>query len=368
MRVLHIYKTAFPITNGGIEQVIHQLSSGLVDKGVFVDVLALSNKKNESISINGYSVHFEKCDLDILSNGISFSVIKRFIKLAKNADLIHYHYPWPFMDMMVLLFNINKPSVLTYHSDIVRQKKSNFLYNPFRRLFFSKINRIIVTSPNYLYSSVTLQEYKDKISIIPIGINDSLNSITNDSHIIDWRKKLGDKFYLFVGVFRYYKGLDILLQAAKSVDYKIVLIGNGDLYNDISNKCKEYNLDNVILLGNVSDIDKEVIFRICYAFIFPSNFRSEAFGVALLEAAMFNKPMISTEIGTGTSYININNETGLVIRPNDPIALVQAMSLLWNDPNKVIKMGINARKRYEKIFKLENMVDSYFSEYLKILN
>lgn len=70
---------------------------------------------------------------------------------------------------------------------------------------------------------------------------------------------------------------------------------------------------------------------------------------------MYGKPMISSEIGTGTSYININGETGLVVPPSDPQAFRAAMRTLWDNPLQAQIMGEKAALRYEQLFTAEQM-------------
>ena len=83
---------------------------------------------------------------------------------------------------------------------------------------------------------------------------------------------------------------------------------------------------------------------------------------------MFGKPMISSEIGTGTSYINIHNDTGLVVPPGNPDALSQAMSRLWNNSGAAEVMGRNAEKRYYEYFTSEKMINSYMQVYSNLLS
>ena len=109
-------------------------------------------------------------------------------------------------------------------------------------------------------------------------------------------------------------------------------------------------LDNVIFLGSVSEEDKNILLKLCYAFIFPSNLRSEAFGISLLEAASVGKPLISSEIGTGTSYVNIHNKTGLVVNPGSVIDLRESMQYLLDNPEVSLRMGKAAKERSIKLF------------------
>lgn len=82
---------------------------------------------------------------------------------------------------------------------------------------------------------------------------------------------------------------------------------------------------------------------------------------------MYGKPMISSEIGTGTTYINIDNETGLVVPPSDPAAFEQAMRTLWDNPQQAADMGRRAEARYWELFTAERMAQNYAALYRKLL-
>jgi rhamnosyl/mannosyltransferase len=118
-----------------------------------------------------------------------------------------------------------------------------------------------------------------------------------------------------------------------------------------------------MFLGQLSDVDKVALLMLCYGVVFPSHLRSEAFGISLLEGAMYGKPMISSEIGTGTTFVNIGNETGLVVPPSDPAALRQAMAYLWDHPEEAAEMGRKAEQRYWEFFTADKMVDAYVELY-----
>jgi rhamnosyl/mannosyltransferase len=106
---------------------------------------------------------------------------------------------------------------------------------------------------------------------------------------------------------------------------------------------------------------------LCYGVVFPSHLRSEAFGISLLEGAMYGKPMISSEIGTGTTFVNIGNETGLVVPPSDPAALRQAMTYLWNHPEEAAEKGRKAEQRYWDHFTADKMVKAYVDLYKSLV-
>lgn len=369
MKVLHFYKTYYPLSYGGVEQVIYQLASGSDGYGVESTVLTLSpNKVSRVTQVNGHSVHRCHSNFQIASTDFSLSAFFRFNELAKTADIIHYHFPWPFMDLVHLASKVKKPSVVTYHSDIVKQKNLLKLYRPIKNKFLESVDTIVATSPNYRATSVPLQRFQDKVEVIPIGIDRGLYPQQNDSRRQYWINILGNKFFLFIGVLRYYKGLHILLDALVLSDLPTVIIGAGPVEYELKVKAESLGLKNITFLGQVSEEDKVAILGLSYAVLFPSHLRSEAFGISLLEGAMFSRPMISSEIGTGTSYINIDQETGIVVPPSSPQDLNIAMTYLWNNPEVAAKMGINAVGRYEKLFTAKKMCQAYAALYRRLID
>ncbi|GAC1328651.1 MAG: D-rhamnosyltransferase WbpZ [Collimonas sp.] len=368
MRVLHFYKTYQSESYGGIEQTIYQLCKCSSASGIESEVLTLSdNPEPAELMYEGHKVHRVKLDLQIASTGFSFSALKRFAQLAAEADIVHYHFPWPFMDLAHFVTRMNKPSVVTYHSDIVRYKTLLQLYRPLMHRFLDSVDAIVATSPNYLQTSSVLAGYREKTQVIPIGLDKDNYPSPSAPLMEEWRKRIGPRFFLFVGVIRYYKGLHILLDAARGTDYPIVIVGAGPIEQELKRRADEQGLRNVIFLGMVSDEDKAALLQLSYAIVFPSHLRSEAFGISLLEGAMYGKPMISSEIGTGTSYINNHGETGLVVPPSDPEAFRRAMQQLWDNPEQVQAMGVRAQARYRKLFTARLMGESYATLYRDVL-
>lgn len=368
MHILHFYKTSFPDTMGGVEQVINQIARGVSRLGIKTDVLSLTpDRVPRTVEIHGYLSHRARLDFQIASTGFSVSVFRRFAQLAKMADVIHYHFPWPFMDVVHFATMVKKPTIVTYHSDIIRQKHLLKIYRPLKLKFLGDINRIVATSPNYLATSDVLSRYKQKVSVIPIGLDKATYPVPSSEKLSYWQNKIGRKFFLFVGVIRYYKGLHILMEASKGLDYPIVIVGAGPIECKLKQQAIKLGLRNIHFLGHLPDEDKVALLTLCYCILFPSHLRSEAFGISLLEGAMYGKPMISSEIGTGTTFINIGNETGLVVPPSEPLALRQAMQYLWEHPLLAAEMGQKAEQRFCDHFTADKMVDSYVELYRDLL-
>lgn len=370
MRVLHFYKAYFPTSIGGVEQVINQLCRGSQNLGVTSEVVTLIATKEEenTIEIDGHLVHRCKSNFEIASTPFSISAFFKLYSLSKKADVIHYHFPYPFADLLHFLLRFKKPSLVTYHSDIIKQKYLLKLYRPLMLWFLKDVDQIVVTSPNYLRTSNILSLFKDKVNVIPIGLDKKTYPSAIPGRMNYWKKRLGEKFFLFIGVIRYYKGLHILVEAARNSEYKIVIVGAGPIEKSLKEQAKKIGVNNIHFVGRLSDSEKVAILELSYAVVFPSNLRSEAFGVSLLEGAMYGKPLISSEIGTGTSYINKNKITGLVVPPNNPAELRKAMDYLWNNKNEADEMGKNAQKRYQELFTAERMVKSYNEIYGQLKN
>ena len=370
MRVLHVFKTYYPDSFGGVEQVIRQLCAATAPMGISNRIFTLSREawKAPMLQDGAATIVRAQTTLELASTPMSYRALPLFRAEAKQADLIHYHYPWPFGDLLHVLAGKNKPAVLTYHSDIVRQRLLMPIYRPLMRRFFSRVRAIVPTSPNYLQSSELLQDYRDKTTVIPIGLDEACYPQASTERVQYWRDALGQDFFLFVGVLRYYKGLHILLDACAGSDSRVVIVGAGPVEEDLKRQAKQLGLRNVHFLGAIPDQDKVALLKLCRAVVFPSHLRSEAFGVTLLEGAMHSKPLISSEIGTGSSYVNIDGVTGLVVPPNDAAALRDAMRRFEQDEALARKMGEGARERFERMFTARKMAQSYVELYRRVLD
>lgn len=368
MKVLHFYKTYLPDTIGGVENVINQIARGTASLGVTTEVLTLSPTVVERVvEVDGHLVHRCRSNFEIASTPFSLAAFSRFRQMARNADIIHYHFPYPFADFLHFATRVNKPTLLTYHSDIIQQRRMLKIYKPLMNRFLASVDQIVATSPNYFKTSETLQKFRNKTNVIPIGIDKSYYSAAEAKKISYWREQFGSKFFLFIGVLRYYKGLHILIDAARNTEYPIVIVGAGPIESELRGHAAKLGVSNMHFLGRISNEDKLALLELCYAIVFPSYLRSEAFGVSLLEGAMYGKPMISSEIGTGTCYINIDKESGIVVAPSDPAGFREAMDYLWNSPKVAAAMGRRAEARYWKMFTGRQMAEAYVKLYEKLL-
>ena len=362
MKILHVYKTYYPDSLGGVEKSIANMSQGLKKLKVSSKILTLSKKNSTNKEVISLKKNFE-----FFSTPFSFKLLFKFKSICNQFDIIHFHFPWPFIDFVFLLNNIKKPTILTYHSDIVRQNFLKVFYYPLMILFLNRIDKIVCTSPNYLKSSKILQKFKSKTEVIPLGI-EKKNYKIKKKKISFFKKKYGKDFVIFIGALRYYKGLEFLIKSIKGTNYKLYIVGNGREYYKYNNIIKKQNLINIKLLRFVSDDELPYLIKLSKCLILPSHLRSEAFGISLLEGLMFEKPLISCEIKTGTSFININNKTGYVIKPGNSTSLIKALDKIYAKKNKLNYFKNNSKNWFKKNFTQKKMSYSYYKLYKSLIN
>jgi rhamnosyl/mannosyltransferase len=367
MNILHIYKSYYPDTLGGCEQVIQTLAKYTYPLGCNNSLLTASKtvRHKTKEAIHGLTTFRYPTTIELASCPISLTMLKDLSQIVSAFDVIHYHFPWPFADLLHLTNHIKKPSVVTYHSDIVKQKYLKILYRPIMKAFLNKVDRIAVTSPNYLASSQDLTPYHDKCTVIPIGIEDK--SQVDENQVKNWRARVGENFLLYIGVLRYYKGVEVLLAAMKDLPISLVIVGTGPMEQALKRKVEAMRLHNVQFVGRISEEDKHCLLKLSRAVVLPSIFRSEAFGISLLEGMMFGKPVISTELHSGTTYINEADKTGLVVEPNNANQLRTAINTLFTNDILTKRLGQAARQRYLTYFTPEKMAESYLKIYQKPL-
>jgi len=370
IKVLHVYKTYFPYSQGGIEEVIYQICLSTSKLGLSNKVICISDQctKKEIIETPGAVIYCYPMSFEIASCGFSRLLWQDFNDLSAWADIVHYQFPWPFADILALTRQSRDiPYIVSYQSDIIRQKGLNNFYKPLMNKFLKNAAAIVATSPKYIKSSAVLSQLKTKISLIPNGIDSAPSQVSFQKEYEEYHKSYGKDFFLFIGVFRYYKGLNYLLEAAKKSGLPIVIAGNGPEAKSLHSYAQTHKLKNVHFLGHITNNQKYALIALTKALILPASERSEAYGMVLLEAARQSTPMISTELQTGTSYINKNTETGVVVEAKNPEQLSDAMVKLNSDSTLISTMGDSAYKRYQQLFTSQEMAKAYSTLYSDIL-
>lgn len=364
LRVLHVYRTYFPDPPGGLQEAIRQICLSTQAFGIANTVFTLSPTPEPAV-LQRPEARVVRCRSWAAPASCDLGVpaaFARFRALAREADVIHYLFPWPFADVLHQLVRPRTPAVLTYISDIVRQKWLGAAYAPLMHRTLRSVEAIVANAPLYARTSPVLSDpaISPKVRVIPLGIDERSYPHEGDQRIIrNLGLDDGGPFFLFIGVLRYYKGLNHLIRAAREVGARIVVAGTGPEGDALHQLAADTGAANVVFAGQVSDAEKVALLERCRALVLPSHLRSEAYGMVLVEAAMFGRPMISCEIGTGTSFVNADGETGFVVEPENPGALANAMNRLLDDDVLAAQMGGAARARYERLFSGEALGREY---------
>lgn len=365
MKVLQISKLYYPWI-GGIEKVVQDIAEGLKGK-VDIEVLVCQPKGcGKTELINGIKVTKATSFGIFWSMPISFTFPFILAWKSREVDILHFHLPFPLGVISYLLMASKQAKVVvTYHSDIVRQKKIIKLYRPFLHRFLKRADKILVTSPNLLKFSENLAPYREKCTVIPLWIDlDKFGQPLEKEISSEINPK--ERIVLFVGRLTYYKGLEYLIEAMQYVDAKLLIVGEGKLRIRFEKKIKSLNLDKkIIFLGKVSDDELKYYYQICDVFVLPSIEPSEAFGLVQLEAMAYGKPVVNTYLPTGVPYVSINGETGLTVPPRNSKALGEAINKILNDKELATKFSKNAKKRAKK-FQKEKILRRIYEIYYEL--
>lgn len=370
IKVTNVYKTYFPDPPGGLQEAIRQICISTRQYGIENEVFTLSQTpKPKLINFDDMNIFREKSMFSIASCDFGgLQSFNTYNHLTSSSQITHLFHPWPFAEVLSK-FSKHSPTVVTYISDIVRQKFTASLYQPLLNSTLDAASVIVANCPAYIKNSPILRndKFQKKLRIVPLGISEESYPSVNDFEVLKKIKvDYTQPYFLFLGVLRYYKGIHTLIDAAANCHYPILIAGSGPEELKLKRRAQERGLNNVIFLGRVSIEEKIMLLKYCQALILPSHLRSEAYGMVLVEAAMYGKPMISCEIGTGTSFVNQHEETGLVIQPENVGELTEAMNSLLDEELNV-KLGLQARKRYETLFSGVALGKSYAEIYKSIL-
>lgn len=352
MKVIHLGKYYYP-EKGGIETYIQSLVENVPVKQ---EVIVSNTNTRTSEELIGKAKVTRLARLfKMFSLDFNLGLVSKIQK--SKADIYHLHMPNPMAELAFLIARPYGRLVVTWHSDVVRQKMFMPFYKIIIRKILDKADKIIVTSPQYLESSIYLKDYRQKCIVIPLAIDfskfEKTESICDNISLI--RKDFKRKIVLFVGRLVYYKGLEYLIDAVRDIDVDLLVIGEGPLRN----KLEKISSKNVHFLGNVKDTLP--YYHACDVFVLPSIERSEAFGLVQLEAIACRKPVISTKLGTGVEFVN---KFGTKVTPKNILTLRKAIlnTLNANNSNVIERNYSFAKNKFD----IKKIAEKIKQLYLKI--
>jgi rhamnosyl/mannosyltransferase len=363
MRVLHVYKDYYPPVSGGMER---HLALMCRHQRQWADVEALTCSRS-------FGTHVEERDGTRVTEvgewgrfqSAPVSPAFPWHMRAKKADVMVVHVPFPTAELGYLMSRPRGALVVRYQSDVVRQAAAMRFYTPAFHAFLRKASAILVASPQYLETSEPLQRHRDRCRVIPLGIEpDDYPAPPNDI-VEQLRGEYGGEFVFFCGRHRYYKGLDVLVRAAAAIEAPVVIAGDGPERARCEALAKEGG-GQVRFVGALSQEALVAHLHACGAFAFPSVARSEAYGIAMLEAHVCGKPVVATKLGTGVEFVNEDGKTGVNVEPKNPDALAEAINALMADPARRADLGAYAKARVLESFTAETIARQEFEVYREV--
>ena len=279
------------------------------------------------------------------------------------CNLLHLHAPNPLGDIAGLLCAGKAPVVLSWHSDVVRQRNLLRLYGPVQRRIIDRADAIVVATPKHFTSSTQLQRpgVEAKLHVVPYGIDfGGLEASLADpvtTERLD-RFAAGRPMVLTVGRHIYYKGYEYLISALAKLrsDAVLVMVGTGPLGDALRLQATELVVaDRVLMLGEVNHPALVAAYHRCDVFTLPSIEPSEAFGIASAEAMACGKPTVVCELNNGVNHINQAGVTSLAVPPRDAAALADALDSLLRDTALRERMGRAAQQWVNEQFSVEGM-------------
>ena len=352
-RVLHFFKNYYPPTPGGVEihmnDVVHSL------QGFEFTVLTAST--GPSLDIDD-------------DNGVKVvrAPVKRWISTAPivpswsrwlrelQPDVIHVHMPNPTGELAVMRSDI--PFVATYHADIVGRGPVGAMHQVFLKRFLRKAHTVIAGSQRLVDTVPALSSVRSKMAIVPYGV-DAGRFGPRPELADELASRYGSPLVLLLGRLVHYKGAEIAVEAMQHVDATLLIAGDGPTRAGAEALADALGLrDKVHFAGEVSDEEKPAYYHAADLFVLPSTNRGESYGIVQAEAMAAGTPSVSTDVGTGTSWVNVHGETGLVVPPRDANALACAINEMLSDRERLARMGIAAQQRVRDHLTREVMLAS----------
>ncbi|MCL4368608.1 MAG: glycosyltransferase [Actinobacteria bacterium] len=385
MRILLVNKR-YPPHIGGIERHVQDLAQGLSSRpGVDVEVVVVGENAAGSECDGPVRVRRVRGLGTVASNPLSLGLLP--LLAESTHDVWHFHYPFPTGELSFLLSHVARrfgaepgsavasPAVIcTYHSDLVGargiKRSLPAPYGVLTRRFLAACDRVVVASPQMVQHSPFVAAVAAKTRIIPYGLDPYALQLRpgGTERVAQLRAAYGTPLTLFVGRLVPYKGVDVLLRALPYVSGTVVLVGEGPLRAALARSAAALGVaDRVRFVGALAHDELVAHLHAADVMVLPSVTRNEAFGLVQLESHACGVPVVSTDLPSGVPFANQHGETGVVVRPGDPLALAAALSLLLEDGALRARLGRQARDRFMREFTLDTMISRMLSLYAEVV-
>jgi glycosyltransferase involved in cell wall biosynthesis len=357
---------------GGLERYVFELAHALKGEAHFSNIVARRGPPGDMV--NGSETVYARPIAHLGGTPICPSMPLHALRLhrASSFDIVHLQFP---ADPMAHLAAVALPPsvklVITWHSDIVRQRTLLRLYGPFLERLLRSADAIILPTPAHYTSSRQLPGWapREKMHVVPFG-RDYTGFMQRPALADELRRRHGGRFLIFaLGRHVYYKGFDFLIRAMRELsDATLIIGGNGPLTESLAALAQAEGVrDRVELVGRIPEADLPAYYHACDVFCMPSDSRAEGFGFVQIEAMACGRPVVCCELNNGVTWVNRNEETGVVVSPADTAALASALKRLQADADLRGRLGRHGRERALTGFSIEAMARGTLEVYRKVL-
>ncbi len=340
MNILQLSKYYHP-RFGGIELVAKMMSKAIVDGNHAVTIISFGKEDKEYQGPFGEKVIQIKENFFFASTPINFSLIHKIQEIVSDNKIerIYSHLPNPFMHEISKRIKRKDKSIFisgVYHSDIVNQKILGPIYDIYFKKNISIYDEMICSSQLLADSSSILSSIPQKqLKIIPFCIEEGNGFVHRDN----FQGNL-----ISIGRLVKYKGYETLINAINGTKYKLKIIGNGPLLNQLQSMADS----NIEILTSIDHKTKQEMLKEADLYLLPSMNRSEAYGLVMVEAFETGLPVVASRINSGVSFLAKDNVRGYQFTPGDADELRSCVEKIANDPQKYSDMSRNCRDFFDQ--------------------
>jgi glycosyltransferase involved in cell wall biosynthesis len=377
----HIYHLAkyYPPVPGGIETHVQTLARAQAALGAKVHVICINGTTKAIHGIQATETT-EEMDGEVRVTRMGRAVtlarfdlcpqLPQFLAKTVRGDgaIVHLHTPNPSMLMAMQGWRPQAPLVITHHSDIIKQRVLKYALRPFEHQVYSQASKILTTNAQYIQGSKFLRLYGDKVDFLPLGLDIqpyTRPNLASRQFAVQLRQRFGSTpIWLAVGRLVYYKALHVAIQALAYVPGILYVIGAGPLEAELKALALELGVsDRVVWHGQATADELAGAYQAANALWFPSNARSEAFGLVQIEAMASGCPVINANIPcSGVTWVSRHDQEGLTVPINDPGALALAARRLLYERDLRERLAYGSRQRAQDFNDL-NMAQRSFHHY-----
>ena len=373
MKVLHLGK--FDGDVGGIERHLRALLGGLPADIEAVNLVAGDEPRTDQHRRYGYLTVRAACHSVVASVAVapSMPLLARRLHREHRFDIVHLHFPDPLGQLTAMSLPRKVRRVISWHSDIIKQKTALALYRPFLDAFVRDADAIIGATPQHFSASQQMVPGKagQLRKVIPYGFDPAAfawNDAARERRAILTAEQRGRPVIFAVGRHVWYKGFDVLIRAMREVDADLWIGGRGPLTQSLQEAARDAGVSGQVrFLGFIPDAELVAYYDACDVFCLPSTGLGEQFGLVQLEAMQCAKPVVATRLGTGVEYVTQDGTTGLLVEPDNEQALAQALARLLADVGLRARLGAAGRRRVADEFSVQQMVDRTAALYRQLL-